>query len=170
MYEMKERYGREYPIYLPKYVIDALEKNAIATIHDNKWGVSPYLGTTLTVYRTRKGYAVIASEYTYGRGRAGEIAKVPAIVYTAFEVSTDELEKALRHAGEELWVRAYEEAGEAEKAREAEERVRRWAEESALAIRDNDLERLMDIELVLPERLQVAVGTYVNRKITWTKP
>jgi len=170
MYEMKERYGREYPIYLPRYVLDSLKKNALATIHDNKWSVSPYLGTTLTVYRTRKGYAVIASEYTYGRGRAGEIAKVPAIVYTAFEVSTDELEKALRHAGEELWVRPYEEAGEAEKARVAEERVRRWSEESALAIRDNDLERLMRITLVLPERLQVAVNTYVNREIAWTKP
>ena len=166
---------------IPEYVLRNLEKRRIAAISDNAWCVSPYLGVTIDVYATRKGYAVLAATWHYGADRHNIIRKYPQYLYAAFQVKAEELEKALFDAIHALFIgpelesrRLYEKDGAHEVVEQIDktieaitERARVWAEQSALAIRARDFNKLSSITLELPYRLQVAVNLYTTRRLSW---
>lgn len=204
MRELKAQAGLDFP----GYVLENLEKKKIAEIYDNAWAVSPYLGVTIDVYATRKGYAVLAASWHYGPDRHGIIKKWACYKYAAFQVKAEELSQALFNAIKTLFIDgmiadkeflerqlkelrdeeySYDEKYEEYKKRQSkwltdtikatEERIRSleekakiWAEQSALAIRARDFERLSAITLELPDRLQVAVNLYTMRRLSWKAP
>jgi len=168
-------------IEIPEYVLRNLKEKKIAEVSDNAWSVSPYLGITLEVFSTRKGYAVLAATWHYGPNRHGIIMKWARYVYAAFQVKTDELEEALYQAIRTLFIEPelesrelYEKDGAHEVVEQInttiktiEERAKTWAEQSALAIRARDFKKLSETVLELPYRLQVAVNLYTTRRLSW---
>ena len=152
MREIKSEWG----ISIKKPVYQYLVENFMVRGTSNSWYYSPYLGEYVYIGKAKRGWWVMAEQYHYGTNRYGIIIKVPCIVYAAFRCSDNELTIAIHNAFSALYG-------------EYANDLKTFAEQTANAIINRDIDTLRNMSLTLPIYHQVAVNLYATKKFWWSQ-